>query len=1438
MHDNHQPSPVYAAAIVRRVAVILFLSALILRADDFETLINGWAAFATGGTNINLSDPVIASRVSSAVSAANSQWSSLNKATNRTYLWNDAASTTVSADITTCYSRLSTMAQGWAMSGSSLYHNSSLAADILSALDWLYANRYNETKSEYDNWWDWEIGAPMALNQTMVLIYPQISGAQITNYCNSIDHFSPSVTLTGANRVWKAEVVGVRGAVQRNAAKVAAARDGLSDVSGGGANNVFAYVTTSDGFYRDGSFIQHGKHPYTAGYGLYLFRDVVKMMDWLAPTAYVVTDSKSTNVVRWCYDSYEPLIYFGAMPEHLRGREISRNYTGYSAGHSAINTILRVAQTASTNDAARLKSMVKYWAQVDTTATLPSYADIDLVDNAEALIADATVAPRGELVKSFPFPSMDRIMHLRPGFGFSLSLFSSRIYNYECINSENWHGWFTAYGMGYLSVTNDLTQFTDAYWPTVDPYHLPGTTIDQTTLANGAKQGITSSQSWVGGAVLSNTLTAAGMSLADVNGTLVAKKSWFLFDNEIVCLGAGISCSSAANVDTTVENRSLHTSSGNVFTVNGTAMPTTLGWSSNLNNVSWCALDVSGGYYFPGGANLTAARTARTGSWSDINASYSGTYTRNYLSIILIHGVAPNNASYAYVQLPNFSAGATANYATNPQVVILTNTASVQAAREVSQGVTAANFWADGGLTADFITSQNQASVVTRETNGVLEVAVSDPTWLNASTITLKLNRSATSLISADANVTVISLAPQIQLTVNVNGARGQTFQAKFVLSPALVAMPDSAATGGNTPLLIDALANDFSTSGAAIALTNVAVPLHGSASIVNQKIWYVPAQNYTGTDTFNYFITDGSRSATGTVSVAVGGPMLAIATAQLSASDAQVGNPAVNVLDGDLNTRWSAQNTNGILQWLQFDLLSTQLVRGVGLAFWPGTNRFAYFSAQISGDATNWTTMMTNVSSSGTSTNLESFYFPPCWTRFVRIVGLGNSQGTGWNSITEAKIFSATNSAPVAAADSVALLVGTAGMVDVLANDSDPDNGPQPVSLVSFSQPAHGSVSISGSGLRYVPLAGYVGGDNFNYVITDTGLTATGLVSVVVTNFPSYPPMLQPFTNLIVLGGATLTVSSAASDFTAPPQRLLYSLLTCPPGATINSSNGVISWRPTIAQSGTSNLFTVVVTQSGWLNSFSPVADAYVRDGIYTNVNYGSDTNLVVKFSNATGSSRESFLQFNVTNISGTLVSATLQLTPTSASFPGVHSIAPVLNSWSENTLTWSNRPASGAALVTWTPQAAVPVQVPVTPLLNGVISNGSASVSLRIYGTNVTADGLVNYGSREGAGSVAPKLTVASSTGSYLSATQSFWVGVVVPQTPLVSSWSVTGGLVRLSITGSMGPDYTVQGTTNLSAPAWQTLFTTNTPALPIQWSDTNAMRSQFFYRVQVGP
>jgi hypothetical protein len=61
--------------------------------------------------------------------------------------------------------------------------------------------------------------------------------------------------------------------------------------------------------------------------------------------------------------------------------------------------------------------------------------------------------------------------------------------------------------------------------------------------------------------------------------------------------------------------------------------------------------------------------------------------------------------------------------------------------------------------------------------------------------------------------------------------------------------------------------------------------------------------------------------------------------------------------------------------------------------------------------------------------------------------------------------------------------------------------------------------------------------------------------------------------------------------------------------------------------------------------------------------------------------------------------------------------------------------------------------------------------------------------------------------------------------------------GNQVQLSVSGDQGPDYTVQASTNLST--WINLFTTNAPALPFLWIDTNTTGFQKrFYRAVPTP
>jgi hypothetical protein len=73
--------------------------------------------------------------------------------------------------------------------------------------------------------------------------------------------------------------------------------------------------------------------------------------------------------------------------------------------------------------------------------------------------------------------------------------------------------------------------------------------------------------------------------------------------------------------------------------------------------------------------------------------------------------------------------------------------------------------------------------------------------------------------------------------------------------------------------------------------------------------------------------------------------------------------------------------------------------------------------------------------------------------------------------------------------------------------------------------------------------------------------------------------PILAAVSNLTITAGQTLLVTNVANATGVPAQTLTWSLTTHPQGATINSTTGLITWRPAISQSPSTNLFTVVVT-------------------------------------------------------------------------------------------------------------------------------------------------------------------------------------------------------------------------------------------------------------------
>jgi hyaluronate lyase len=200
-----------------QVRMILLMMAAVLggrfaaRADEYDTLRLKWLDNLTMGTNANPSDPSYSGWISSIGSVAQNNWTSMRTNATRTYLWNDFDQLGAnSADLTATYERLRAMAMGYAVRGSTLEGNADLRGAIINGLDWMHTNYYNEAvTNEYDNWYDWEIGVPLNLNDITVLLYDNLTAAQVANYMNAVDHFTPTPNLTAANEVWTPLTVGV-----------------------------------------------------------------------------------------------------------------------------------------------------------------------------------------------------------------------------------------------------------------------------------------------------------------------------------------------------------------------------------------------------------------------------------------------------------------------------------------------------------------------------------------------------------------------------------------------------------------------------------------------------------------------------------------------------------------------------------------------------------------------------------------------------------------------------------------------------------------------------------------------------------------------------------------------------------------------------------------------------------------------------------------------------------------------------------------------------------------------------------------------------------------------------------------------------------------------------------------------------------------------------
>lgn len=768
------------------------------------------------GVDLDLNEPNTASYVKWLDREANGYWSSMIASGWSGKVFPDLDMTDSVSDASTRSSnmavtliRLSTLSKAWATEGCALYHSDRVKDGIIAATDYVVNNYFKKgrftNRGAYGNWYHWEISAPTALGDISMVLYDELGDSRVKLYAETIQYYapycdqggpnSPGPEMTGGNLLLKAYGVAQAGILLEDDSMLSNVRDGVKGTVStyNDPDKLFSTGNPGDGFYADGSYIQHQALPYIAGYGADLYNNfsvfslILRGTDWEIKYG----PDERPLIYEFVFSGIEPFIAGSRTMDMVASRDITRKTrTDRVRTANLVSALLCMRGTFPTEEEnQRFDEMMKYFIIENPGAYSGTLLSIQ---NANALLNDDSIQPRSNfrLTKTF---AMDRTVHHTDGFTLGIAMQSTRTFAHEIINYEGKRTWNIANGMVFL-YDEDEDQYGGGFWCTVDPTRLPGTTAEHVVLADGRGSLNANIYDWTGGSAIGNSGVAGmymkALSRSDAPKNYAVgprtgadmKKSWFMFGDRVLMLGSSITSTTGDHVETIVENRKINLDGSNVVTVDGTAasLSTNSAVPTELENPQWMHLEgnVPGadiGYYFPEDITLQAMKDTRTGNWED-QGTTTGTATNTYATFYVDHGANPVDAGYAYVLLPGRSAAETAAYAAAPDIEILQNDGNIHAARDNTENITAANFWKAG--TVDGITVNAPASVTVKREGDVMTIGVSDPTQRDVPiTVTLAV---AGELLSKDDTVTVDRTEPFVSFTVNTTESLGGTHMASF----------------------------------------------------------------------------------------------------------------------------------------------------------------------------------------------------------------------------------------------------------------------------------------------------------------------------------------------------------------------------------------------------------------------------------------------------------------------------------------------------------------------------------------------------------------------------------------------------------------------------------------------------------------------------------
>ncbi len=487
------------------------------------------------------------------------------------------------------------IAKAYQTLGTDFYQQKEVSNKIHLSLDyWL------ENDLICPNWWYPEIGIPKILNPILLLMEPELLEQQLLKAMPILKR--SEIGRTGQNKVWLSGNVLYTSLLERDVEMVKKAAASIKEE---------LVVSNGEGVQVDGSYHQHGPQLQFGNYGLSYVSDMIQWITILRKTPFAFDEDKVSILRNYMLDGQQWVTWKNHYDISASGRQLFPN------------SIEEKAQGIS-HSFEKMEELDPQYASQYRTA-----------NNYESLSGNKH------------FWRSDFQVKRSPAYYFSVKMNSNRVIGAESCNSENVKGYYMGDGVTFLYQSGDEYRNIFPFW---DWKKIPGTTIqqDDDVLPVLTASGYRIESDFVGG-VSNGENGIAAMSYQRKG--LSAQKSWFMLDELIVCLGAGINSNAGLTTTTSVNQSYLQgdvivKSQSNVYKAES---------KQDLVNPAWVLHD-NIGYYFPKGGSLKLEASEIEGAWHWVAMRYpEEIIIADIFKLWIDHGKSPKDASYNYVLVPNAS---------------------------------------------------------------------------------------------------------------------------------------------------------------------------------------------------------------------------------------------------------------------------------------------------------------------------------------------------------------------------------------------------------------------------------------------------------------------------------------------------------------------------------------------------------------------------------------------------------------------------------------------------------------------------------------------------------------------------------------------------------------------------------------------------------------